>query len=94
MIFNELSVNDAIKLYFEKHDALRRGDFSTIKKLRQLYPQLFLASTDKEIEYVLNHVDMLKRNPEFQRQYVEFCKTKAKEKFTLICNPDFPNAED
>lgn len=88
MVFGDLPINDAIILYFEKHDALNRGDFIKLKEMREQYPQLFLPQTEHEIQSLLNYIAKLRRDPAFQQRYKSFCKAKLKEKLTVIMNSD------
>lgn len=84
MLFGGLSIEDAITYYFEKHDAVKRGDFELVKNLKQQYPQLFNEQVIQEIENFIRYLTMLQLNPDFQKRYKEFLRDKAREKFTVV----------
>ena len=80
----DLSVADAIRLYFEKYDAIKRGDFALLAQLKNDHPVLFQEKALQEIQSIISYVVSLQKNRDFQKRYEMFCREKAKEKFTLI----------
>jgi hypothetical protein len=84
MNFGNLPINEAIERYFEKNDALKRGDLATLQALKSTYPQLFESKTVQEIEIILDYIGALMQNPNFKRRYDSYCRDKVREKLTLI----------
>lgn len=79
---DEMPVNDAIALYYEKHHALRQGDMSKLIDLKNKYPEIFDKEKDAEIR------DMIDYAKEFQtsNRYKELCRIEMKEKLYVISN--------
>jgi len=46
---DEIPVNEAIKLYYEKHHALSMGDMSKLIELKNTCPDLFDKEKEKQI---------------------------------------------
>lgn len=84
MNFDDLPVDDAIKLFFEKNDAIKRGDFMLLQRLKTSHPQLFEQKTIAGIKSLLNYFEQLRANPDFQRRYDAFCKEKLKNSLIII----------
>lgn len=90
MVFGGLSVDDAIRLYFQKRDAIKRGDLATLREIKNNYPQLFNGPAEQEIIILLDYVTKLRQNPDFQKRYSDYCKNreKAAKDFALIKSDD------
>lgn len=84
MSFGNLTMEDAITFYFQKYDAIRRGDFALVKQLKEQCPDIFNEKIIHEIESFINYLTILQLNPDFQKRYEAFKRQKAKEKFKVI----------
>ncbi len=84
---DEMPVNDAIALYYEKHHALRQGNMTKLLELRSKCPELFEKEKDAQIR------DMIEYAKEFQAsdRYKELRRIHLKEKLTIINNEIIPN---
>lgn len=86
MLFGGLSLEDAIRLYFEKRAALLRGDLTKLNELRKAHPTLFLAKTTEDIETVLDYVSSIQRHPDFKQRYADFLRKKQQRCLKVIPN--------
>jgi hypothetical protein len=77
---DELAVDKAIELYYEKHHALRHGDLMKLIELKKHYPILFDPAKDREIG------DMITYAKEFQNtaRYHELCRLLVKDSLSII----------
>jgi hypothetical protein len=55
-ILDEMPVNDAIALYYEKHHAMRQGDMKRLLELKNKCPEIFDKEKDAQIR------DMIETN--------------------------------
>jgi hypothetical protein len=79
---DDMPINDAIVLYYEKHHALRHGDMTKLLELKSKCPELFDKVKDAEIR------DMIEYAKEFQasERYKELRRLELKGKFSIINN--------
>lgn len=79
---NDMSINEAIALYYEKHHAMREGDLKKLQELKNKYPELFDKKNDAEIR------DMIEYAKAFQKtdRYKELSRELMKEKLSVIHN--------
>lgn len=79
---DEMSMNDAIALYYEKHHALRQGDMVKLLELRNKCPDIFDKVKDAEI------LDMIEYAQDFQKtpRYKELRRLLVKETLSVIKN--------
>ena len=79
---DEMPVNDAIALYYEKHRALRQGDMKKLLELKNQCPEIFDRKKDAEIR------DMIEYAQEFQKtdRYKELSRQIVREKLSVINN--------
>lgn len=79
---DEMPVNDAIALYYEKHHAMRVGDMTKLLELKNKCPEIFDKKKDAEIR------DMIEYAKEFQSsdRYKELRRLELKEKLSVISN--------
>lgn len=77
---DEMPVNDAITLYYEKHHAMRVGDLTKLLELKNKCPEIFDKKKDAEIR------DMIDYAKEFQSsdRYKELRRLGLKEKLSVI----------
>ncbi len=80
MSLDEMSFNDAIELYYEKHQAIRQGNMIKLLELKKKCPDIFDEKKDFEMR------DMIEYAKAFQAsdRYKELCKLEMKEKLTVI----------
>lgn len=86
--FDEISINEAIRLYYEKHHALRQGDMNALIKLRNQHPQLFDKNKDAEIRDIIDYAKQFQSTP----RYKELSRLDIKNKLTLIKN-EYPHED-
>lgn len=77
---DDLPVNEAIALYYEKHNAVKEGDLNKLIALRKKIPELFIKEKDDEIGIMLICIEIIKGSS----HYKELCKREAKSKFRII----------
>lgn len=79
---DEMSVNDAITWYYEKHHAMREGDITKLLELKNKCPEIF----DKKKDAVIR--DMIEYVKEFQKtdRYKELSRQIVREKLSVINN--------
>jgi hypothetical protein len=77
---DELTINEAIEIYYEKHAAIRNGDMMKLLELKNEYPQLFNKEKDIEIR------DLIEYAKKFQKsdRYKELSRQILREKFYIV----------
>lgn len=82
MILDEMPINDAIELYYEKHHALRQGDMAQLIDLKNKCPEIFDKNNDAQMR------EMIEYAKEFQAsdRYKELRRLELKEKLSIINN--------
>jgi len=84
---DDMPVNDAIALYYEKHHALRHGDMKRLLELKNKCPEIFNKEKDAQIRDMINYCK------EFQEtdRYKELRRMELKEKLSVIPNEKITN---
>lgn len=84
---DEMPVNDAIEIYYEKHHALREGNMVKLLELKTKCPEIFDPEKDAQIR------DMIDCAKEFQAsgRYKELCRLEMKSKLIVIKNESTSN---
>lgn len=77
---DDMPVNDAIAVYYEKHDALRHGDMTRLLELKNKCPEIFDKEKDEQIR---NMIDYCRAFQETDR-YKELRRMGLKEKLSVI----------
>jgi hypothetical protein len=77
---DDMPVNDAIKLYYEKYNAIRQGDMNQLLVLKKKCPELFIKEKDEEIRVMLFCIQIIKDSP----HYKELGRREAKAKFSVV----------
>jgi hypothetical protein len=79
---DEMPVNEAITMYYEKPDALRRGDIVKLLELKNKCPEIFDKIKDAEI------FDMIEYANEFKKtdRYNELSRQLVKDTLSIINN--------
>lgn len=77
---DDMPVNQAIELYYEKHDAMRKGDMQRLIALKKQHPGIFNKEMDKQV------YDIIVYAKEFQSsaRYKELRKMMLQEQITVI----------
>lgn len=85
---DEMPVNDAIAMYYEKHHAIRQGDMKKLLELKSECPDLF----DKKKDHQLR--DMIEYAKEFQDspRYKELHRQEIKKRLSVVVKND--NVQD
>ncbi len=81
-ILDEMSVNDAITLYYEKHYAIQHGDMIKLRELKNKYPQLFDEQKDAEIRDLIQYAKAFQAS----HRYRELRKLELKAKLKIVTN--------
>jgi hypothetical protein len=66
-LLDEISANDAIKLYYEKHHALSIGDMSKLIELKDACPDLFDKEKEKQIRDMIEYVTLFKNSDHYRK---------------------------
>ena len=84
---DEIPINQAIEIYFEKHHALRRGDLVKLIELKKQYPIMFEREKDRQIR------DMILYAKSFQKteRYEELRKLMLKDTLTVVTEDSSPD---
>ena len=79
---DEMSINDAIALYYEKHQAMREGNMVKLLALKNKCPDIFDKKRDTEIRGIIDYAN------EFQKtdRYKELSRQLVREKLSVINN--------
>lgn len=77
---DDMPINDAIELYYEKHDAIRRGDMEKLIVLKEKHPQIFDKENDVQIRNIIEYAQ------EFQKsdRYKELLRLEMKGKLSIV----------
>lgn len=77
---DEMPLNQAIELYYEKHHALRNGDLIKLIDMKKEYPDIFDKVKDKQICDIIAYAKRFEQS----EQYKELRKMMLKEMLTII----------
>ncbi len=79
---DEMTVNDAIAMYYEKHHAIRQGDMIKLIELKNKCPDIFDKEKDAQLREMIDYAK------EFQAsdRYKELRRLEIKEKLRVIIN--------
>lgn len=77
---DEMSANDAIELYYEKHNAIKQGDMMKLLGLKNKYPELFDRQKDAEIRDMIEHIQIFQGS----ERYKELRKIEMKKTLSVI----------
>lgn len=62
---NDMPMELAIEMYFEKHHALRMGNLTRLIALKQQHPQIFDIAKDKEIRDIIIHAKAFEKSEHY-----------------------------
>ena len=86
---DEMPFNDAIGLYYEKHDAICRSDMLKLLDLKNKCPEIFDKIKDAEIRDMIEYAKAFRASD----RYKELRRLDLKEKLTVIKNEIISNNE-
>lgn len=82
---DDMPVNQAIELYYEKHHALRQGDMMKLIEMKKQHPDIFDKLKDGQIRNMIDYAKQFEKSA----RYKELRKMMMKEMLTIIPNtPD------
>lgn len=77
---DEMPINLAIELYYEKHQALRQGNLERLIELKQQHPSLFIKEKDHEIRDIILYAKEFQKTP----RYDELRRLALEEKLAVV----------
>ena len=77
---DEMPVNDAIALYYEKHHAMRMGDMTKLLELKNKCPEIFDKKKDAEIRDMIDYAKAFQSSD----RYKELHRLELKKKLSVI----------
>ena len=77
---NEMPLDQAIELYYVKHDAMRKGDMLTLINLKKQHPDIFSKEMDKQIRDIITYAKEFEASP----RYKELRKMMLQDQLTII----------
>ncbi|MFZ2314921.1 MAG: hypothetical protein WAW86_04580 [Gammaproteobacteria bacterium] len=85
-LLDEMSLNDAITLYYEKLNALKKGDIQHLILLRRKYPDLFNKEKEAQI------LDVIQYAKDFQttQRYKELKRQDIRKRLSIIKDDTAP----
>lgn len=81
-LLDEMSVNDAITLYYEKHHAIRQGDMTKLLELKNKCPELFDKEKDEQLRDIIEYAKAFQDSD----RYKELRQMELKGKLSVISN--------
>ena len=79
---DDMPINDAITFYYEKHHALREGNFTKLLELKNQCPEIFDKEKDKQIKDIIDYAKAFQASD----RYKELQKLQLKEQLSVIKN--------
>jgi phage anti-repressor protein len=79
---DEMSANDAIALYYEKHSAISKGDMMKLLELKNKYSELFDKQKDVEMRDMIEHIQIFQDS----ERYKDLRKIEIKKTLSVIYN--------
>lgn len=77
---NEMPIDQAIELYYIKHDAMRKGDITSLINLKKQHPDIFSKEMDKQIRDIITYAKEFEASPRYQ----ELRKMMLQDQLTII----------
>jgi hypothetical protein len=80
---DEMPVNDAIALFYEKQHAMREGNMMKLLEIKNKCPEMFVKEKEAQL------ADMIEYAKAFQEsdRYKELRRMELREKLSVISNP-------
>lgn len=63
---NNMPLDQAIELYYLKHDALRKGNLEVLIQLKKEHPELFSKDMDKQIRDIIAYAKEFAASPRYK----------------------------
>lgn len=82
---DDMPVNDLIRLYYEKHHALRHGHIEKLILLKKEYPELFTAEKDQKIRRMIQSVKKFQAS----NRYKALQQQALRKKLSVISNDSY-----
>jgi hypothetical protein len=79
---DDMSINEAIALYYEKHHALRQGNMKKLLEIKNKCPDLFDKKKEAAIREMIDYAKAFQASD----RYKELCRLEVKEKLSIIKN--------
>lgn len=79
-MINDMPINQAIELYYTKHDAMRKGDLSALIAMKKQHPEIFSKEMDKQIRDIITYAKEFEASP----RYKELRKMLLEDQLTII----------
>lgn len=83
-ILDDMPLEEAIKLYYEKHHAIRQGDMTKLRELRQYCPEIFDNEKDAQIRNIIEYAKKFQKTD----RYKELLRLKMRERFSIVKNDE------
>lgn len=77
---NELPLDEAITLYYEKHHAIRHGDIAKLRELKNKCAEIFDEKIDAQIRDIINYAKKF----EASGRYKELRRIEVKKMLVVI----------
>ena len=81
---DDLPIDLAIELYYEKHHAIRQGNMSKLIELKKQYPEIFDKVKDREIRDIILYAKKFQQTD----RYKELRRLALQEQLSVIQNDD------
>lgn len=79
---DDMPIDEAITLYYEKHHAIKQGDMMKLLELKSKCPAIFIEENDVKIRDIIDYAKAFQASD----RYKELCRLELKEKLTVIKN--------
>lgn len=63
---NEIPLNLAIELYYEKHHALRHANLEKLIEMKKAHPEIFNKQMDDEIRNIISYAKEFQKTERYQ----------------------------
>ena len=77
---DNMSMQDVIRLYYEKHHAIRQGDMLKLIEMKKSVPALFVKEQDDKIRRVILSIKCFQQSERYQ----QLKKIYMKKKFSVL----------
>lgn len=80
IVLDDMPINDAIEIYYEKHSALRDGNISKLISLKKKCPDIFDKEKDDQLRDMIQYAQEFQASP----RYRELWRQEMREKLSVI----------
>ncbi|HTM63290.1 MAG TPA: hypothetical protein VL360_02165 [Gammaproteobacteria bacterium] len=78
--FADIPIEQAIELYYEKLNAMRNGDLTTLINLKKSYPDIFNKEIEKQVLDIIRYAKEFEASP----RYKELRRMMLQEQLKII----------